>query len=525
MRPNLHALIVLLIALSTANASWWSLGDEGVGSKNDVDNYASWSPAQLQAWLEEHHVRVPSPSSLTHSDLLALVAENWDAASKWTYDQYESAQQAFADVREDIFDKWDESQLRQFLLRQGVVAAKGPREHLVLLVKERYKSYKDAASSLASRASSAASSATPAVAQATKDAFRALDDSKDYVYSTWSDSQLRSYLEKKGLLKPEEQKNGEHLLSMMRDAYAAVADPIYDAWSDLAMHDWLVAHGVIKADAEKDRDRLRALMNKYYYKIGDSVWSTWSDSQLKEWLVEHGYIKSDAQITRDKMIKIVADNYLAARNTFWDAWTDSDLRDWLVQRGYLRSDAQAERNELIKLANDKYNIYSSRVAAYLTWPDARLRVYLREKGINDEHLPMTRPGLLQETRIRWIQVQNQAEAVFNKIKEIVNEGVYKAEEGIGHVWGILTGTWNETREYAVEKAQEGHTTYESAREGAKEKYEHAKETVGNEYREASRRAEEWEEARVSDAEGAQHQAREKVGETMKHAGERLKGEL
>jgi hypothetical protein len=243
MQPRFYSLLVLLLVFSTATtASWWSSNDDG---PKDADPYTSWSPAQLRAWLEAHHVPISSAAQ-SQSDLQSLVAESWDTASKWTYDQYDSAQQAFADIRGDVFDKWDESELRQFLLRQGIVAPKGPREHLMLLAKARYNSYREAASSLASRtretasvvsesASSLTGSATSAVAQSTKDAFRALDDTKDYVYSSWSDNQLRSYLEKKGWLKPEEQKTREQLLSMMAHAYAAVSEPIYDAWSDSAM--------------------------------------------------------------------------------------------------------------------------------------------------------------------------------------------------------------------------------------------------------------------------------------------------
>ena len=44
----------------------------------------------------------------------------------------------------------------------------------------------------------------------------------------------------------------------------------------------------------------------------------------------------------------------------------------------------------------RYNDYSARVAEYLIWPDARLRVYLRERGMSEELLPTSRPGLLRE---------------------------------------------------------------------------------------------------------------------------------
>ena len=72
------------------------------------------------------------------------------------------------------------------------------------------------------------------------------------------------------------------------------------------------------------------------------------------------------------------------------------MRDWLIEHGYLRSDAQKTRDELIKMMNDKYSDYSAKTAPYLTWPDARLRAYLREHSISEDALPTSRPSLLRK---------------------------------------------------------------------------------------------------------------------------------
>lgn len=90
------------------------------------------------------------------------------------------------------------------------------------------------------------------------------------------------------------------------------------------------------------------------------------------------------------------DNYNNVHDTFWNAWTDNQLRAWLIDNGYLRSDAQVKRDELVKSINDKYTDLSARTAPYLTWPDARLRAFLREHGLSDKQLPTSRPGLLRE---------------------------------------------------------------------------------------------------------------------------------
>lgn len=39
---------------------------------------------------------------------------------------------------------------------------------------------------------------------------------------------------------------------------------------------------------------------------------------------------------------------------------------------------------------------SGRTASYLSWPDARLRAFLRNNGVSDASLPTTREELLRE---------------------------------------------------------------------------------------------------------------------------------
>lgn len=179
---------------------------------------------------------------------MQLVGENWHSASAWTTDQYTRAQKSFADVRDTTFDLWDESRLREFLLEQGVVAPTGPRESLVTLAKQKYRDYSSAASSFSSAAGAAASTAvygdtkhqlsktaSSIAAQATNEVGRIFDDSKDYIYSTWDDNQLKDFLTKKGVLKTKGEQKRDELLTMMKSAYSSLTDPIWEAWSDSYM--------------------------------------------------------------------------------------------------------------------------------------------------------------------------------------------------------------------------------------------------------------------------------------------------
>jgi hypothetical protein len=45
----------------------------------------------------------------------------------WTQEQLEKSQQYFRDLREDSFNTWNESRLRQFLLDNGVIEPKGTK--------------------------------------------------------------------------------------------------------------------------------------------------------------------------------------------------------------------------------------------------------------------------------------------------------------------------------------------------------------------------------------------------------------
>ena len=213
------------------------------------------------------------------------------------------------------------------------------------------------------------------------------------------------------------------------------------------------------------------MLTNYYYSLSDTVWSSWTDSELKAWLVANGYMKSDQEIRREKLIKLVNDNYTSARDTFWSAWSDSDIRNWLIEHGYMRSDAQVKRDELVKLISDKYADASARTAVYLSWPDARLRTYLRERGMSEKALPNSRPGLLQETRVRWVQTTNRAVALYNTIRDMINSGIVFAENTLFYILESLSSMANQSKECASEKVAQGKEYADSAKEKTGDKIE------------------------------------------------------
>ena len=178
----MRSLFLFIATLTLATqASWF-----GGSSNTDDPAYSSWDTSHLRSWLELHNVPIPK-HSVTQTELRDLVASNWNLASSWTYDQYTSAQDIFTGIRDTSFDKWDESRLREFLLKQGVVAPKGPKEHLVQLAKSKYSSYTDAASSFSSRATGAYEDTKH---QMSKGASSIASQATSPVWDAWSDSYL-----------------------------------------------------------------------------------------------------------------------------------------------------------------------------------------------------------------------------------------------------------------------------------------------------------------------------------------------
>ncbi|OAX40694.1 hypothetical protein K503DRAFT_714030 [Rhizopogon vinicolor AM-OR11-026] len=550
--------VYAILLISSACASSWFGSDP---------EYSKWSHSDLRSWLEHHHIKVPS--HFDQSQLHDLVAVNWaspppappsfadqsrayaDAGRQWSYDQYARAQHTFQDLTDTSFDKWDESKLRAFLLEHGVVAPSGPREQLVLLAKQKYRSYNDAASYYSSLASAtatsvysgatetlhdASSSVSSIVAQATHDVGRAFDDSKDYVHSTWNDNRLRSWLEDHGVIEARKASTRTELIKLANDYYRKATEPVWSSWSDSYMREWLIAHNLLSPSDTASRSTLLGQMKKYYYSSTDKVWHAWSDNELKSWLVEHGLLKSDAQKKRDELVKMVEDNYSSASDSVWGSWSDSDIRQWLSEHGYIddRTAAQKKRDELVKLIDKKYDDASARTASYLVWPDARLRAYLRERGLSEDSLPTSRPGLLQETRIRWVQASNRAETLFAKLKEIVNSSVGAVEDRLARILELLSGhayhaseKASDARAYAEDKKGSawhwGCQKAEDARGCADEKTDGAWHWGSQKTDEAKGKGAEYAEYARSKAHERGYDEKVKgAGESIKRGGEKVK---
>jgi hypothetical protein len=249
-------------------------------------------------------------------------------------------------------------------------------------------------------------------------------DANNAAYETWSDSYLRDWLKAHHVIKTDTEQTRDSMLASMKDNYFSTSDygsSLFLLLPLFASRRWLPSIILYLA-----------------------VWSTWTESQLRDWLVSNNIIKTDAQLTRDKVSflllslwpssirsvahlirrywlrpveayqyeKLMVDNYASAKSTTFSAWKDSDIRAWLVEHkctsdslhpwllecrvnfppsyplsnyplSDIKSDAEVTRDDMVKLISDKYHAVGA--PGYLTWPDARLRAYLRVSPIWTHH--------------------------------------------------------------------------------------------------------------------------------------------
>lgn len=155
------------------------------------------------------------------------------------------------------------------------------------------------------------------------------------VSKSWTDSQLKAFLDKNGIPAPQPRKR-DTLLTAARQNYASIA---------------------------------KKLKQTFQYP-GDWLYSTWSESELKEFLDERG-VPVPQPSSRDKLIASVRRNSRlaslklneatasasasadAAKNrladSLLDSWSDSEIKAWADSNG-IKVPQGSKRNELVALA-------------------------------------------------------------------------------------------------------------------------------------------------------------------------------
>ncbi|PTB50756.1 hypothetical protein M431DRAFT_498879 [Trichoderma harzianum CBS 226.95] len=345
-------VLIVGLAVSGAAASNWFPGSKTV--------YNKWHETELERWLSDQNI--PYPSAADRKDLEDLVSKNWNS---YVVEPYNS---------------WDVSQLSAYLQSKGSDVAKDAQKNkdsLVSQVKANWYETEDSANS-------------------------AWTSVKDWILDTWTDSQLKSFCDKNGIPVPQP-RTRDTLLQKAREGYATLAekagetaaypgDWLYSTWTTSDLKEWLDTHG-FPAPQPTDRDKLIASVRRNsrlaylraqneadsaaakiqaaYTYLTDTIIDAWGESQLKEFCDKNGIpvpqgtkLNELRALVRKHRADILGDTVGASAKAYFGAATSN------AQNQYARATDSASL-----AAQDAFN------QAVNKWSDSRLKSYLDARGI------------------------------------------------------------------------------------------------------------------------------------------------
>jgi len=284
MKISFTTLAVAALATSVAADGWF-------GTPHRVA-YNKWHETELERWLDDYSI--PHPKAATRKDLEDLVKKNWDNNVVKPY------------------NSWDIKQLTNYLTSTGHEVKKGTEKNSKSLVEQVQGFW------------------TSTEAQ-TEEAYSSV---QNWVFNTWTESQLKAFLDYHGIPNPSP-RTRDSLLSTVRSNYQSVAnkagetasypgDWLYTSWSDSDLKAWLDERGV-PVPQPGNRDKLIATIRRNAYlasqsasknyasassaaagaqqSLSDALLESWSDSQIKEWADKNG-IKVPQGSKRNELIAL-----------------------------------------------------------------------------------------------------------------------------------------------------------------------------------------------------------------------------
>ncbi|KAI5800961.1 hypothetical protein FPQ18DRAFT_252646 [Pyronema domesticum] len=339
--------VLLLAALATEAAAW------GFGKTT----YNKWHQTELERWLADHDIPYPTPAD--RKDLEKIVQDNWQTRVV------------------DYYKSWDAPQLQSYLSETGKeldAKRKEDKNWLVQQVKAGWH-------------------------ETEKSAGEAFEHMKDWVFDSWTESQLKSFLDRHGIPNPNP-RTRDALLATARDNYQTVADKLgetaaypgnwlYESWSESDLKKWLDERGY-PAPQPTTRDKLIAAVrrnsrlaaikaqknkNAAAKTISDTVFDTWSESSLKEFLDKNN-VKVPQGSTKNELLALARRNkaYLTGDTVYNSAasaasYATSVAGDKAASAAAQATDAASHYGQI---AFDK---------AIEAWSDTRLKAYLDSRGV------------------------------------------------------------------------------------------------------------------------------------------------
>ncbi|KAI1075551.1 hypothetical protein F5B20DRAFT_573370 [Whalleya microplaca] len=322
--------------------------------------YNKWHETELERWLSDHDIPYPTPAD--RKDLEELLQKNWE-----TY--------AVAPYKE-----WDTDKLTAYLKSKGIEtkdAAASSKDALVQQVASSWYETEDTAQT-------------------------SWTSVKDWILDTWTESSLKAFCDKHGIPVPQP-RTRDTLLEHARSNYETVAkklgdtasypgDWLYETWSESDLKEWLDSHG-FPAPQVTDRNKLIAKVrrnsriaylkaqdqaasasaraNAAYATLTDKIIDAWGESQLKEFCDKNGInvpqgskVNELRALVRKNRAELLGDTVTGSAASAFGAATSKAGNEYAKASNDVSLAAQEAFNEAVD-----------------TWSESRLKAYLDARGV------------------------------------------------------------------------------------------------------------------------------------------------
>ncbi|KAK9353103.1 hypothetical protein V1523DRAFT_412097 [Lipomyces doorenjongii] len=416
--------------ISKAYKEWEDTGYHTEETYTNVKDWIfdSWSESVLKKFLDEHHFG--SSAAATKDALLKKVKDNYDYIAK-------SAKSKSNDASDWLFDAWSDSDLADWLVSHGYnVPKKHTRKDLIRLIKKY--SYE-----AAQRATYAKDRAQIVFNNLHENILDATGQVKDSAFDSWSESDLKRWLDEHGIPVPQPSKKDELLALARKNKHQLKKD--WEAYTKQAHESYNAA----AKKAAESKESIEHFSNEAFKQLT----STWPDFRLEEFLRSRGYIVPEKMST-EELQGLIWQNRKAPITVYdsWSfySWSLEDLQNWFKEHGnpvagtrdQLAVKAGEYFDALKNEGGDKYNQALTKVRewydsgkdmAFDKWSDSDLKAYLDSYGVpvyqgtprNEliaaarRHTSLFRHGANPEG---WSQT-------FEKANEYLKHGLWSAASG------------------------------------------------------------------------------------------------
>ncbi|KAJ9610592.1 hypothetical protein H2200_005369 [Cladophialophora chaetospira] len=426
MRFSFSQLLVVGLASTATASSWFSKAA-----------YNKWHETELERWLSDHDVPYPTPAD--RKDLENLVKENWQAkivdpatgASDKSADHYHS-------VKDWIFDSWTESSLKSFLDHNNIPNPQ-PRNRDTLLTTAR-QNYDSVAKQLGEYASYPG----------------------DWLYTTWSESDLKEYLDERGIPVPQPSTRDKLIAHVRRNArlaskntssaakaasssyssassvasasaasaQASLSDALFDAWSDSKLKEYLDSYGVPVPQGSK-KNELIALARKQRSSL-EASGSSVSGSAASAF----GAATTKAG---NQFAKATDDASLAADDLFNQAsntWSESRLKAYLDSRG-VPVPQNSKRDELLKQVRLNRHKAATGWSAWTfdTWTLENLQNYLAAHSKKyKKNAKATREDLVKQAQDNYASASKSGGTSYASVTNYLAKQTDASKDSVFDTW-------------------------------------------------------------------------------------------